>query len=195
MLKMTTKNKSNKSKSSTTTSFVGLAGGVFVFYIIHDAIQERLFRIEGFEFGSFMTVCELTAMSLGSLVSSCCSSNDTDGDNNGDNNGVTKSSVTASAENKKKKTTKKRRDLLPPLNVLLLNFGLVLLIALSQASGSQVNLRCFFLFMLYCLILCCLIVHVVPACYGVCAAISLLNVILLLTEPLSPAPSYSLLLH
>ena len=154
MLKMTTTNAKSKSKSkSSTTSFIGLAGGVFLFYIVHDAIQERLFRIEGFEFGSFMTVCELTAMALGSLVSGCCSSSnggDDDDDKNNNNNrgnggAVTKSSVTASAENKKKKKKKKRRDLLPPLNVLLLNFALVLLIALSQASGSQVSSLPFFL--------------------------------------------------
>ena len=52
-------------------SFVVLAAGVFVFYIVHDALQERLFRTPGFTFGSFMTVAELAAMAFGSMLSRC----------------------------------------------------------------------------------------------------------------------------
>eukprot|EP00961_Rhodomonas_salina_P194886 2631603-Rhodomonas_salina.3 len=34
-------------------------GGVFGFGVIHDFIQELVFRYDGFEFGWFMTICEL----------------------------------------------------------------------------------------------------------------------------------------
>lgn len=30
--------------------------GLFVFYIAHDALQEEMFRFQGFEFGFFMTL-------------------------------------------------------------------------------------------------------------------------------------------
>ena len=95
-------------------SFGLLAFGVFVFYVIHDAIQERLFRTPGFEFGSFMTVAELTAMAVGSTLSRC-----------------TRNSASSSA-------AAKPTSLLPSLPVLALNLALVVLIAMSQTSGSQV---------------------------------------------------------
>lgn len=38
--------------------------GLFVFYVMHDALQERAFRTEGFGFGWWMTLNELTVVSL-----------------------------------------------------------------------------------------------------------------------------------
>ena len=48
-----------------TSSIVGL----MVFYIAHDALQEMLFRVEGFKFGMFATFGELLVMSTLSGVS------------------------------------------------------------------------------------------------------------------------------
>ena len=38
--------------------------GLFIFYIGHDAIQERMFRLDGFEYGFFMTFVEVLVMLL-----------------------------------------------------------------------------------------------------------------------------------
>ena len=43
--------------------------GLFVFYIAHDALQERMFRYDGFEFGFFMTLAEVLVMLAGSIIS------------------------------------------------------------------------------------------------------------------------------
>mmetsp|Transcript_9977 Transcript_9977/g.21326 ORF Transcript_9977/g.21326 Transcript_9977/m.21326 type:complete len:516 (+) Transcript_9977:198-1745(+) len=42
--------------------------GLFVFYIGHDALQERMFRFDGFKFGFFMTLVEVIVMLVGSLT-------------------------------------------------------------------------------------------------------------------------------
>lgn len=41
---------------------------MFVGYICHDALQERMFRFPGFEFGWFMTVVEVSTMLIGGLL-------------------------------------------------------------------------------------------------------------------------------
>ena len=43
--------------------------GMFVFYVIHDALQEEMFRYPGFEYGWFMTLAEVVIMLLGGLLS------------------------------------------------------------------------------------------------------------------------------
>ena len=43
--------------------------GLFLFYVGHDALQERMFRFDGFEFGFFMTLIEVLVMLAGSLAS------------------------------------------------------------------------------------------------------------------------------
>lgn len=40
------------------------AAGLFFFYIVHDALQEKAFRIEGFKFGWFMTSFEVALMTI-----------------------------------------------------------------------------------------------------------------------------------
>ena len=50
--------------SSTSVQVAGL----FVFYIAHDALQERMFRYQGFEFGFFMTLTEVIVMLVGSVA-------------------------------------------------------------------------------------------------------------------------------
>jgi solute carrier family 35 (adenosine 3'-phospho 5'-phosphosulfate transporter), member B3 len=44
------------------------AVGMFIGYICHDALQERMFRFPGFEFGWFMTLAEVTIMLIGGLL-------------------------------------------------------------------------------------------------------------------------------
>jgi hypothetical protein len=104
----------HSASGSSTSTFLTVAGGVFAFYVVHDAIQERLFRIDGFEFGSFMTVAELGVMSFGSLLS--------------------RLTTTTAA-----RATRSGGDLLPPLSVMVLYAALVVLLVLSQTSGSQVG--------------------------------------------------------
>jgi hypothetical protein len=38
--------------------------GLFIFYIGHDALQEQMFRLDGFEYGFFMTFVEVLIMLL-----------------------------------------------------------------------------------------------------------------------------------
>lgn len=40
--------------------------GLFIFYILHDALQERMFRFQGFSFGFYMTLVEVLIMLLAS---------------------------------------------------------------------------------------------------------------------------------
>ena len=42
--------------------------GLFVFYVCHDALQERMFRFEGYEYGFFMTLAEVSVMLVMSVV-------------------------------------------------------------------------------------------------------------------------------
>ena len=42
--------------------------GLFVFYVTHDALQERMFNFHGFQYGFFMTLVEVLVMLLGSLI-------------------------------------------------------------------------------------------------------------------------------
>ncbi|KAJ8608984.1 hypothetical protein CTAYLR_008974 [Chrysophaeum taylorii] len=42
--------------------------GLFAFYVLHDALQERAFRTEGFRFGWWMTLNELVVVSLLAFV-------------------------------------------------------------------------------------------------------------------------------
>ncbi|KAL7481799.1 hypothetical protein ACHAW6_007471 [Cyclotella cf. meneghiniana] len=48
--------------------------GLFLFYILHDALQERMFRYDGFTFGFFMTLVEVLVMLVASslLEKGCC---------------------------------------------------------------------------------------------------------------------------
>jgi len=43
--------------------------GLFVFYIGHDALQEEMFRFNGYEYGFFMTLVEVLVMLIGSTLS------------------------------------------------------------------------------------------------------------------------------
>ena len=43
--------------------------GLFVFYIGHDALQEEMFRFNGYEYGFFMTLVEVLVMLIGSILS------------------------------------------------------------------------------------------------------------------------------
>lgn len=43
-------------------NMLGCVLGLFVFYVLHDALQERAFRTPGFEFGWFMTAVEIGTM-------------------------------------------------------------------------------------------------------------------------------------
>lgn len=52
--------------------------GMFVFYVCHDALQEEMFRFEGFEYGWFMSLAEVCIMLIGGCLSEgvtfdCCS--------------------------------------------------------------------------------------------------------------------------
>ena len=51
--------------------------GLFLFYVGHDALQERMFRFDGFEFGFFMTLVEVMVMLVGSVISEGGSTGDT----------------------------------------------------------------------------------------------------------------------
>ena len=48
--------------------FGGIIAGVFVFWTMHDAVQEALFRMQGYHFGFFMALCLQVGCVLGSLV-------------------------------------------------------------------------------------------------------------------------------
>jgi len=57
------------SKKGAAPSNIALyIAGLFVFYMAHDALQERAFRRPGFEFGWFMTAVELGTMFACALV-------------------------------------------------------------------------------------------------------------------------------
>jgi len=43
--------------------------GLFIFYIGHDALQEEMFRFNGYEYGFFMTLVEVLVMLIGSILS------------------------------------------------------------------------------------------------------------------------------
>jgi drug/metabolite transporter (DMT)-like permease len=53
---------------ATNHDFLLPGTGMCVGYICHDALQERMFRFDGFTFGSFMTLAEVTIMILGALL-------------------------------------------------------------------------------------------------------------------------------
>ena len=67
---------SSKVSSSSTissyptinTQFLSILG-LFVFYIGHDALQEEMFRFNGYEYGFFMTLVEVLVMLIGSILS------------------------------------------------------------------------------------------------------------------------------
>jgi solute carrier family 35 (adenosine 3'-phospho 5'-phosphosulfate transporter), member B3 len=42
--------------------------GMFVFYVIHDALQEQMFRFEGFEYGWFMSMVEVFMMLILAVI-------------------------------------------------------------------------------------------------------------------------------
>jgi hypothetical protein len=60
----------NSSTTSTLTTLRHLYPpfGLFLFYILHDALQERMFRYEGFSFGFFMTLVEVVIMLVASQL-------------------------------------------------------------------------------------------------------------------------------
>ncbi|KAL3804673.1 hypothetical protein HJC23_008488 [Cyclotella cryptica] len=62
--------------------------GLFLFYILHDALQERMFHYEGFNFGFFMTLVEVLVMLFASslLEQGCC--RHTKGNNEGGGGGM-----------------------------------------------------------------------------------------------------------
>ena len=47
---------------------LGYVLGLFFFYVLHDALQERAFRTPGFEFGWFMTAVEIGTMFVCALA-------------------------------------------------------------------------------------------------------------------------------
>lgn len=57
----------NSTTTPTTTKQWYPILGLFFFYIAHDALQERMFHYEGFEFGFVMTLVEVLVMLVGSL--------------------------------------------------------------------------------------------------------------------------------
>ena len=61
--------KSESAVSNTTTmKHLYPILGLFLFYILHDALQERMFRFDGFSFGFFMTLIEVLIMLLASSL-------------------------------------------------------------------------------------------------------------------------------
>lgn len=52
-----------------TKSITQAIVGLFLFYILHDALQECMFQFEGFEYGFFMTLAEVSVMLFLSVVS------------------------------------------------------------------------------------------------------------------------------
>jgi hypothetical protein len=54
--------------TSSSTIHIYPILGLFTFYILHDALQERMFRFEGFTFGFFMTLIEVLLMLLASAL-------------------------------------------------------------------------------------------------------------------------------
>ena len=64
-------NNSSKSKKKPSDHFQKIlmpAVGMFFFYIVHDALQERMFRFPGFKYGWFMTLAEVTMMVFGGMA-------------------------------------------------------------------------------------------------------------------------------
>lgn len=58
-----------KQKPPVTTRQLAVAiSGVFIFYVLHDALQERMFRQDGFRFGWFMTLVEILVVSVCAFV-------------------------------------------------------------------------------------------------------------------------------
>lgn len=53
----------------TKKNVVPAVFGLFFFYVLHDALQERAFRRPGFHFGWFMTAVEIGTMSLAAFAS------------------------------------------------------------------------------------------------------------------------------
>jgi len=60
--------KEKKQRRSNAKTFAGPVVGLFVFYILHDYLQERSFSNPRFEFGWVMTFIELTVYSFSSVA-------------------------------------------------------------------------------------------------------------------------------
>ena len=98
--------------------------GLFVFYIAHDALQERMFRFEGFEFGFFMTLVEVLIMLVGSTIS--------EGGDSTTGVGGMCSSITTTTKNSKRK----RKTLSTPVLIRISWVGLFLAIAHGLGNTS-----------------------------------------------------------
>ncbi|KAL3805956.1 hypothetical protein ACHAW5_002492 [Stephanodiscus triporus] len=56
------------SRRRTTGPLARPVVGLFVFYVGHDALQEKMFRYDGYEYGFFMTLVEVSVMLLLSSI-------------------------------------------------------------------------------------------------------------------------------
>jgi len=65
----TTGHPSAAEKGAEVNSLLLPCLGMFVFYVCHDALQEEMFRFEGFEFGWFMSLAEVFIMLIGAFLS------------------------------------------------------------------------------------------------------------------------------
>ena len=88
---------------SGSSSAWSIIAGLFVFYILHDALQERMFQFDGYEYGFFMTLAEVSVMLILSVVS----------DENGSRSDLVNATIrrrTSSRQTKKKTKNKQLTD-------------------------------------------------------------------------------------
>jgi len=89
--------------SGSSSSAWSIIAGLFVFYILHDALQERMFQFDGYEYGFFMTLAEVSVMLILSVVS----------DENGSRSDLVNAAIrrrTSSRRTKKKTKNKQLTD-------------------------------------------------------------------------------------
>lgn len=103
--------------------------GLFIFYVLHDALQERMFQFEGYEYGFFMTLAEVSVMLFLSVVS----------DENGSRSDLVNATIRRGQMNKKKKQGKNKihnnhQHLSLPILVRISQVGILL--ALSHGLGN-----------------------------------------------------------
>ena len=87
----------------SSSSAWSIIAGLFVFYILHDALQERMFQFDGYEYGFFMTLAEVSVMLILSVVS----------DENGSRSDLVNATIrrrTSSRQTKKKTKNKQLTD-------------------------------------------------------------------------------------
>eukprot|EP00986_Skeletonema_menzelii_P013033 scaffold7387_cov145-Skeletonema_menzelii.AAC.4 len=107
--------------------------GLFVFYIGHDALQERMFRFVDFKYGFFMTLVEVIIMLIGSTLAN---------NSNGNSSGDTPIHALlfcnkrwcCSKKNKRNNTTQQQRII--PMKTLLQISIVGVLLALAHGLGN-----------------------------------------------------------